>query len=86
MEKLNISQPVWGLAQLDGLGWLMCAYCGGVPNGSRNMSNHDWAINALRCAAARMAELRPFEHYSWAHYRQQRERETLHALYDLANR
>lgn len=47
------------------------------------MVNHDWAENAMRCAAARIRDLRPFEHYSWAHYRQQRERETLAALFDL---
>ena len=47
------------------------------------MTNHDWADNAMRCAGARIKALRPFEHYSWAHYRQQRERVTLSALYDL---
>jgi hypothetical protein len=47
------------------------------------MTNHTWADNAMRCAAARIRELRPVEHYSWAHYRQQRERETLSALYNL---
>jgi hypothetical protein len=47
------------------------------------MTNHTWADNAMRCAGARIKSLRPFEHYSWAHYRQQRERETLNALYDL---
>jgi hypothetical protein len=47
------------------------------------MNNHTWADNAMRCAAQRIKDLRPFEHYSWAHYRQQRERETLSSLYDL---
>lgn len=45
--------------------------------------DHTWADNAMRCAGARIQELRPFEHQSWAHYRQQRERETLNALYAL---
>ena len=47
------------------------------------MTDHTWAENAMRCAAARIRDLRPFEHQSWAHYRQQRERETLNALYSL---
>lgn len=47
------------------------------------MTNHTWADNAMRCAAARIKALRPVEHYIWAHYRQQRERETLTALYNL---
>jgi hypothetical protein len=47
------------------------------------MTNYTWADNATRCAAARIRELRPVEHYSWAHYRMKRERETLSALYDL---
>lgn len=37
----------------------------------------------MRCSAARLKALRPFEHYSWAHFRQKRERETLAALYNL---
>lgn len=47
------------------------------------MTDHTWTENAMRCAAARLRDLRPFEHQSWAHYRQQRERETLTALYTL---
>jgi hypothetical protein len=47
------------------------------------MINHTWADNAMRCAGARIRELRPFEHQSWAFYRINRERETLNALYDL---
>jgi len=47
------------------------------------MTDHTWADNAMRCAAARIRDLRPFEHQSWAHYRQQRERVTLNALYAL---
>jgi hypothetical protein len=47
------------------------------------MINHTWAENAMRCSARRIRALRPVEHQSWAHYRQQRERETLAALYDL---
>ena len=47
------------------------------------MTDHTWAENAMRCAAARVRALRPYEHQSWAHYRQQRERETLSALYKL---
>lgn len=37
----------------------------------------------MRCSAARLRSLKPFEHLSWAHYRNQRERETLTALYTL---
>lgn len=47
------------------------------------MINHTWADNAMRCAGARIRELRPFEHQSWAYYRINRERETLNALFDL---
>jgi len=58
-----------------------------VSYGSRKgfypMINHTWADNAMRCAGARIKELRPFEHQSWAYYRIDRERETLNALYDL---
>jgi hypothetical protein len=47
------------------------------------MIDHSWAENAMRCCAQRIKNLRPVEHYSWAHYLQQRERETLTALYEL---
>jgi hypothetical protein len=47
------------------------------------MADHTWTDNAMRCAAARVRDLRPFERYSWAHFRMQRERLTLNALYDL---
>ena len=47
------------------------------------MIDHTWADNAMRCAGARIKELRPFEHQSWAYYRINRERETLNALYAL---
>jgi hypothetical protein len=47
------------------------------------MTDYTWADNAMRCAGARIRDLRPFEHYSWAYYRQQRERETLNALYAI---
>lgn len=48
------------------------------------MINHAWADNALRCCGARIKGLRPHEHYSWAYYRIEREREGLGALYDMA--
>ena len=47
------------------------------------MTDYTWADNAMRCASQRIKDLRPFEMQSWAHFRQQRERETLSALYDL---
>ena len=53
------------------------------PHTPDAMTDHTWTENAMRCAAARLRDLRPFEHQSWAHYRQQRERETLTALYTL---
>ena len=46
-------------------------------------ANHSWAENAMRCSAARIKALRPNEHFSWAYYRIDRERETLRALYEL---
>lgn len=46
-------------------------------------ANHSWAENAMRCSAARINALRPNEHFSWAYYRIDRERETLRALYEL---
>ena len=46
-------------------------------------TNHSWTENAMRCSALRLQELKPNEHFSWAYYRINRERETLRALYEL---
>ena len=47
------------------------------------MINHNWAKNAMDCSIARIHELLPNQNYSWAHYRLQRERETMGALLEL---
>ncbi len=48
-----------------------------------DLINHAWASNAMHCCVNRIRELSEDGKYSWAHYRIERERDSLTALMEL---